>query len=174
MTNHYIDLKNSDVILIMGSNAAEHHPIAFKWILRAKEQNGARLIHVDPRYTRTSARCDYHVPLRSGTDIAFLGGMINYILTSHKYFRDYVVNYTNASFIVSKDFSFNDGLFSGYDPAKRKYSKDTWVFEKDDKGIPKRDMTLNNPQCVFQLLKNTSPVTPLIRFPASRASPRKI
>ena len=153
MTNHYIDLKNSDVILIMGSNAAEHHPIAFKWILRAKEQNGARLIHVDPRYTRTSARCDYHVPLRSGTDIAFLGGMIHYILTSHKYFRDYVVNYTNASFIVSKDFSFNDGLFSGYDPAKRKYSKDTWVFEMDDKGIPKRDMTLNNPQCVFQLLK---------------------
>ncbi len=153
MTNHYIDLKNSDVILIMGSNAAEHHPIAFKWILRAKEQNGARLIHVDPRYTRTSARCDYHVPLRSGTDIAFLGGMIHYILTNHKYFRDYVVNYTNASFIVSKDFSFNDGLFSGYDPAKRKYNKDTWVFEKDDKGVPKRDMTLNDPQCVFQLLK---------------------
>ena len=75
MTNHYIDLKNSDVILIMGSNAAENHPIAFKWIMRAKDA-GARVIHVDPRCTRTSARCDYHVPIRSGTDIAFLGGMI--------------------------------------------------------------------------------------------------
>jgi formate dehydrogenase major subunit len=153
MTNHYIDLKNSDVILIMGSNAAEHHPIAFKWILRAKEQNGARLIHVDPRYTRTSARCDYHVPLRSGTDIAFLGGMINYILSNNKYFKDYVLNYTNASFIVGKDFYFKDGLFSGYDPAKRKYSKDTWVLEKDGRGIPKRDMTLSDPRCVFQMLK---------------------
>ena len=103
MTNHYIDLKNSDVILIMGSNAAEHHPIAFKWILRAKEQNGARLIHVDPRYTRTSARCDYHVPLRSGTDIAFLGGMIHYILTHKKEFRDYVVNYTKHGYSINKD-----------------------------------------------------------------------
>ena len=153
MTNHYIDLKNSDVILIMGSNAAEHHPIAFKWILRAKEQNGARLIHVDPRYTRTSARCDYHVPLRSGTDIAFLGGMINYILSNEKYFKDYVLNYTNASFIVGKDFYFKDGLFSGYDPAKRKYNKDTWVLEKDERGIPKRDMTLSHPRSVFQMLK---------------------
>jgi len=153
MTNHYIDLKNSDVILIMGSNAAEHHPIAFKWILRAKEQNGARLIHVDPRYTRTSARCDYHVPLRSGTDIAFLGGMIHYILGNDKWFKDYVLNYTNASFIVGQDFYFKDGLFSGYDTKARKYSKDTWVFEKDGKGIPMRDMTLTHPRCVFQLMK---------------------
>ncbi len=153
MSNHYIDLKNSDVILIMGSNAAEHHPIAFKWILRAKER-GAKIIHVDPRYTRTSARCDYHVPLRSGTDIAFLGGMIHYILNQNKYFKDYVLNYTNASFIVSKDFAFKDGLFSGYDKQKRKYNKDTWVFDKNEKGMPKRDMTLSDPQCVFQLMKN--------------------
>ena len=152
MTNHYIDLKNSDCILIMGSNAAEHHPIAFKWILRAKEK-GAKIIHIDPRYTRTSARCDYHVPLRSGTDIAFLGGMINYIIANEKWFKDYVLNYTNASFIVGKDYTFNDGLFSGYDPAKRKYSKDTWTFEKDAKGIPKRDMTLTDPRCVFQMMK---------------------
>lgn len=152
MTNHYIDLKNSDCILIMGSNAAEHHPIAFKWILRAKE-NGATIIHVDPRYTRTSARCDYHVPLRSGTDIAFLGGMINYIINNEKYFREYVVNYTNASFIVGPDFSFQDGLFSGYDPVKRKYNKDSWVLEKDGNGIPKRDMTLTDPRCVFQMMK---------------------
>ena len=153
MTNHYIDLKNSDVILIMGSNAAEHHPIAFKWILRAKEQNGARIIHVDPRYTRTSARCDYHVPLRSGTDIAFLGGMINYIIEKDKWFKDYVLNYTNASFIVGSDYDFKDGLFSGYDAAKRKYNKDTWVLEKDAKGVPKRDMTLTHPRSVFQMLK---------------------
>jgi len=152
MTNHYCDLKNADVILIMGSNAAEHHPIAFKWIMRAKEK-GATIIHVDPRYTRTSARCDLHVPLRSGTDIAFLGGMINFILEKNKYFKDYVLNYTNASFIVGEDFNFKDGLFSGYDPKKRKYDKATWVLEKDGKGIPKRDMTLTNPRSVFQMMR---------------------
>jgi formate dehydrogenase major subunit len=152
MTNHYIDLKNSDCILIMGSNAAEHHPIAFKWILRAKDR-GAKVIHVDPRYTRTSARCDYHVPLRSGTDIAFLGGMIHYILENKKYFKDYVLNYTNASFIVSEGFYFKNGLFSGYDKKNRKYHKETWVFEKEASGIPKRDMTLSSPRCVFQLMK---------------------
>ncbi|MRR17397.1 MAG: formate dehydrogenase-N subunit alpha [Deltaproteobacteria bacterium] len=152
MTNHYCDLKNADVILIMGSNAAEHHPIAFKWILRAKEK-GATIIHVDPRYTRTSARCDFHVPLRSGTDIAFLGGMINYILENKKFFKDYVLNYTNASFIVDSGYSFKDGLFSGYDPKKRKYDKATWVFDKDGKGIPQRDMSLTHPRSVFQQLK---------------------
>jgi len=152
MTNHYIDLKNSDCILIMGSNAAEHHPIAFKWILRAKEK-GATIIHVDPRYTRTSARCDYHVPLRSGTDIAFLGGMINYIIAKDKWFKDYVLYYTNASFIVGKDYQFKDGLFSGYDEKTRKYNKDTWVLEKDGRGIPKRDMSLKDPRCVFNMLK---------------------
>jgi formate dehydrogenase major subunit len=152
MTNHYIDLKNSDVILIMGSNAAENHPIAFKWIMRAKDA-GARIIHVDPRYTRTSARCDYHVPIRSGTDIAFLGGMINYIINNNKYFRDYVVNYTNASFLVSPDFSFKDGLFSGYDANKRSYNKETWTFQMDENGVPLKDPTLKNPRCVFQLLK---------------------
>ena len=152
MTNHYCDLKNADVILIMGSNAAEHHPIAFKWILRAKEK-GATIIHVDPRFTRTSARCDFHVPLRSGTDIAFLGGMIHYILENKKFFKDYVLNYTNASFIVDNGFNFKDGLFSGYDPKKRKYDKATWVFDKDGKGIPQRDMSLTHPRSVFQLLK---------------------
>lgn len=152
MTNHYIDMRNSDCILIMGSNAAEHHPMAFKWMLKAKER-GATLIHVDPRFTRTSARCDFHVPLRSGTDIAFLGGMINYIITKKKYFKEYVINYTNASFIIGKDYSFNDGLFSGYDAGKRKYSKDTWELEKDGRGIPKRDMTLSDPRCVFQMMQ---------------------
>jgi len=152
MTNHYCDLKNADVVLIMGSNAAEHHPIAFKWILRAKE-HGATIIHVDPRYTRTSARCDFHVPLRSGTDIAFLGGMISYIIENDKYFKDYVLNYTNASFIVNSGFHFEDGLFSGYDAKKRKYDKSTWVFDQDGRGVPQRDMTLSQPRSVFQLLK---------------------
>ena len=136
----------------MGSNAAEHHPIAFKWILRAKEK-GATIIHVDPRYTRTSARCDFHVPLRSGTDIAFLGGMISYIIENKKYFKDYVLNYTNASFIVGDDYYFKDGLFSGYDAKKRKYDKATWVLEKDGKGIPKRDMSLQSSRTVFQMMR---------------------
>ena len=115
MTNHWIDIKNSDAILIMGSNAAEHHPIAFKWIMKAKDR-GAVLMHVDPKFSRTSARCDFHVPLRSGTDIAFLGGMIRYIIESGSWFRDNVLNYTNASHIIDEGFRFQDGLFTGYDP----------------------------------------------------------
>jgi len=152
MTNHYIDLKNSDCILIMGSNAAENHPIAFKWILRAKDR-GAKIIHVDPRYTRTSARCDYHVPLRSGTDIAFLGGMIKYIIDNNLIQDEYVKYYTNASQILSPDYDFQDGLFTGFDAEKRSYNKKTWTTEKDEKGIPVRDYTLENPRCVYQMLK---------------------
>lgn len=152
MTNHYIDLQNCDVFLIMGSNAAENHPIAFKWVMKAKER-GAKIISVDPRFTRTSAKADFYASLRSGTDIAFIGGMIKYILDNEKYFKDYVVNYTNASFLVNEKFKFNDGLFSGYDPTKRQYDKATWAIQRDDKGIPLKDPTLRNPNCVFQLLK---------------------
>ena len=152
MTNHWIDIKNADVILIIGSNAAEHHPVSFKWIMRAKD-NGAALIHVDPKFSRTSARCDYHVPLRSGTDIAFLGGMVNYILESNSYFHDYVVNYTNASFIVGKGYDFKDGLFSGYDAKARKYDQSKWGFEKGPDGAPLRDATLKHERCVFNLMK---------------------
>ena len=153
MTNHWIDLKNADAFLIMGSNAAEHHPISFKWVMQAKEK-GAVVIHVDPKFSRTSARSSFHVPLRSGTDIAFLGGMIKYIIEKEKYFKDYVVEYTNAAFIVNKDFSFNDGLFSGFDPQARKYDTKTWSFEMDETGVPKKDKTLQDPHCVFQLMKN--------------------
>ena len=103
MTNHWIDLANSDCILIMGSNAAENHPISFHWVMKAKD-NGATLIHVDPRFTRTSTKADIYAPLRSGTDIAFLGGMIKYILENDKYFKEYVVNYTNASFMVGEKY----------------------------------------------------------------------
>ena len=105
MTNHWIDIRNSDCILIMGSNAAENHPISFKWVTEAMNR-GAKLISVDPRFTRTSAKADIYAPLRSGTDIAFLGGMIKYILDNNKYFTEYVAEYTNAAFILSDSYSF--------------------------------------------------------------------
>jgi len=152
MTNHYIDFRNSDVILNMGSNAAENHPVSFKWIQAAKDR-GALFIHVDPRFTRTSTKADIFVRLRSGTDIAFLGGMIKYILDNNLYDEFYVKNYTNASFIVNPNYGFDDGLFSGYDPNKRAYDQKTWALEKDENGIPKRDNSLQDPRCVFQLLK---------------------
>ncbi len=155
MTNHWIDIKNADVILIMGSNAAENHPISMKWVMKAKD-NGAKLIVVDPRFTRTAAKADIYAPMRSGTDIAFLGGMINYILDNNLYFREYVVNYTNAAFLVNPEFKGPgelNGLFSGYDPKARKYDTKTWSYQMDENGIPKKDMTMRNPHCVFQLLK---------------------
>ena len=152
MTNHWIDIQNSDCILIMGSNAAENHPISFKWVTEAMKRGG-KLISVDPRFTRTSSKADFYTALRSGTDIAFLGGMIKYILDNDKYFKEYVAEYTNASFIVADSYDFKDGLFSGYDPKKKKYDKSKWAFVKDEKGISKRDLTLQDPRCVFQLLK---------------------
>ena len=152
MTNHWIDIRNSDCILIMGSNAAENHPISFKWVTEAMK-HGGKLISVDPRFTRSSSKADFYAPLRSGTDIAFLGGMIKYILENEKYFKEYVAEYTNASFLVADSYSFNDGLFSGYNPETHKYDKSKWAFQKDANGIPKKDKTLQNPRCVFQLLK---------------------
>jgi formate dehydrogenase major subunit len=152
MTNHWIDFKNSDCILVMGSNAAENHPICWKWVTRAQEAGGT-VIHVDPRYTRTSSKADLYVPLRSGSDIGVLGGLIKYILDNDLIQKEYVLHYTNASFIVSKDFSFSDGLFSGFDEAGRKYDKKSWDFEMDENGVPKRDMTLQDPRCVYQILK---------------------
>ena len=113
MTNHWIDIKNSDCILIMGSNAAENHPVSFKYVTQAMAK-GATLISVDPRFTRTSSKADVYAPLRSGTDIAFLGGMIKYILDKGRYQRDYVARYTNAPFLVKESFGFEEGLFSGY------------------------------------------------------------
>jgi formate dehydrogenase major subunit len=152
MTNHWIDIRNSDCILIMGSNAAENHPISMKWVEKATDK-GAKLISVDPRFTRTSSKADIYAPLRSGTDIAFLGGMMNYILTNKKYHKEYTAHYTNASFILGPKYDFKDGIFSGYDSGTKKYDKSTWAFAKDDKGIPKRDLTLKDPRCVFQLMK---------------------
>jgi len=152
MTNHWIDIGNSDCILIMGSNAAENHPISFKWVTKAMD-NGAKLISVDPRFTRTSAKADIYASLRSGADVAFLGGMIKYILDNDLIHKDYVVEYTNAPLLIDAGFQFEDGLYSGYDKSKRKYDKSTWKYQLDAKGIPKEDKTLQNPQCVYQLLK---------------------
>jgi formate dehydrogenase major subunit len=155
MTNHWIDLKNSDVILIMGSNAAENHPISFRWVTKAME-NGAKLISVDPRFTRTSSKAHIYAPIRPGTDIAFLGGMIKYILDNKLYFEEYVKLYTNATFLVDPNFKLpadNGGVFSGYDPVKRKYDKSTWKFQVDENGNPKKDLSMQDPNCVFQLLK---------------------
>ena len=152
MTNHWIDLQNADVILICGSNAAENHPISFKWVTRAQER-GAKLIHVDPRFTRTSAKAEVYAPIRSGSDIAFYGGMINYILNNNKYFVEYVRDYSNGALLVNAGFGFEDGLFTGFDAATGKYDKATWKFQLDENGIPKRDDSMKDPHCVLQLLK---------------------
>ncbi len=155
MTNHWIDIRHSDVILIMGSNAAENHPISFKWVLDAKEK-GATLISVDPRFTRTSAKADIYAPLRSGSDIPFIGGLINYIIQNNLYHEDYVRLYTNAPFLLNEDFKMPgelDGIFSGYDPENRKYDKKAWDFQKDAEGVVIKDETMKNPNSVFQLLK---------------------
>ena len=154
MTNHWNDFQNSDVILIMGSNPASNHPISFKWIQKAIEKRGAKLICVDPRFTQSAAKAHLYAPLRSGTDIAFLGGMIKYIIDNKLYFEEYVKNYTNASFLVNPALKLpgqNKGVFSGLTGGK--YEKDTWSYQTDAEGVIKKDNTLQDPNCVFQLLK---------------------
>ena len=114
----------------MGSNMAENHPVGFQWVMEARLK-GAKIIHADPRFTRTSAMSNLHVPLRSGTDIAFLGGVINYILENDRYFREYVVNYTNAPVIINEEFQDTedlDGLFAGYDPESGSYDPSMWQY----------------------------------------------
>ena len=152
MTNHWIDMIHADVVMIMGSNCAENHPMAIRWLQRAKER-GAVILSVDPRFTRTSSFADHYCKLRSGTDIAFVGGIINYALQNNLIHKEYVAEYTNGSCIISKDFAFHEGLFSSYDSSKRSYDKKSWGYELDEKGVPKRDKSLEHPQCVYQLLK---------------------
>ncbi len=154
MTTNLIDIQNSDVIMAT-SNMAENHPVGFQWVMKAKER-GAKLIHVDPRFTRTSAAADVHVPLRSGTNIMFFGGLINYAIQNNLYFKDYVVHYTNASFLIDPAFKTAtdlSGLFTGYDPAKRTYDQSSWRYQLDAEGNPKRDLTLRDSNSVFQLLR---------------------
>jgi formate dehydrogenase major subunit len=152
MTNHWVDMLNADVILIMGGNPAEDHPIAMNWLTRAKER-GAYILHVDPRFNRTSSIADVFAKLRSGTDIAFVGGMINYTIAHNRIQQEYVREYTNASWIVGEDYSFTDGLFAGYDAKTRSYDRARWAYALDAQGQPQRDPTLEHPRCVFQLLK---------------------
>jgi formate dehydrogenase major subunit len=155
MTNHWTDIKNSDVILVMGSNAAENHPISFRWVEEARAR-GAKLLSVDPRFTRTSAKADVYAPLRSGSDIAFLNGMMRYLIENGLYDEFYIANYTNAPFLVNRDFRMPgelDGVFSGYDPDARKYDKKAWSFQADAEGVIKKDRSMKDPFCVFQLLK---------------------
>jgi formate dehydrogenase major subunit len=154
MTNHWVDIKNADVILVMGGNAAEAHPCGFKWVTEAKAHRGAKLIVVDPRFTRTASVADYYVPTRTGADIVFLGGIINYLLTNDKIQHEYVRNYTDMPFIVREDFAFNDGLYSGWDEAAGKYAdKSSWNYEMGEDGYARIDATLEHPRCVYQLMK---------------------
>jgi formate dehydrogenase major subunit len=173
------DLQNADCVVIMGSNMAECHPIAFRFVLAAKER-GATIIHVDPRFTRTSALADIYAPIRAGSDIAFMGGLINYVLEHDLWFREYALNYTNLPMIVDqgfKDTSELDGLFSGWDEDHRQYKYQTWQYQGEDvpaslaehyvntgesyseklgrltKGPPPMDLTLQNPMCVYQILR---------------------
>ncbi len=115
MTNHWVDIKNANLVVVMGGNAAEAHPVGFRWAMEAKIHNGAKLIVIDPRFTRTAAVADYYAPIRSGTDIAFLSGVLLYLLNNEKFNREYTEAYTNASLIVREDYGFEDGLFTGYD-----------------------------------------------------------
>jgi formate dehydrogenase major subunit len=175
------DLANADAILIMGSSMAENHPVGFQWVMEARER-GATIIHVDPRFSRTSAMADIWLPLRPGSDIAFLGALINYVLQNNKEFRDYIVPYTNASFLLREDFKDTEdlgGLFSGWDEQAKKYDPKTWLYYDEPKkasgatghseasgghgqdrggeaGDPAKydsDPTLEHPRCVFQVLK---------------------
>jgi formate dehydrogenase major subunit len=177
------DLRNSDCIVIMGSNMAECHPVGFQWVVEARER-GAKVIHVDPRFTRTSALADLHVPIRAGSDIAFLGGIVNYILENEREFREYVQAYTNARTIISDDFRDTedlDGLFSGLDPESGEYERESWQYKGMEEAAsagerdmgeaegeqahgahggeleggepPHEDPSLQDPRCVFQLLK---------------------
>lgn len=156
MTNSWTDIKNADVVLIMGGNAAEAHPCGFKWVTEAKHHNKAKLVVVDPRFTRSAAVSDFYCPIRAGTDTAFLLGVINQLLTTGKYHKDYVANYTNAAYLVKEGYAFKpeDGLFTGYDEAKRTYDRGTWDYEMGADGFAVRDATLESPRSVFQLLKN--------------------
>jgi formate dehydrogenase-N alpha subunit len=155
MTNSWTDIKNADLVLIMGGNAAEAHPCGFKWVTEAKHHNKAKLIVVDPRFTRSAAVSDFYCPVRAGTDIAYLLGVINYLISNDKIHRDYVTNYTDMTYVVKEGFSFDEegGVYSGYDAAKRTYDRSSWEYELGADGFVVTDPTLQNPRTVYQLLK---------------------
>jgi formate dehydrogenase major subunit len=151
-------------MLIMGGNPAENHPCGFKWAIEAKRNRNAKMIVVDPRFTRTASTADLFVQIRAGADIAFLGGVIRYAIENDRIAKDYLANYTNAAFLVKDGFKLpDDGLYSGFDAATQTYDKSTWNYAaaggsaaEAKPGLPpnvESDMTLQHPRCVFQLLK---------------------
>jgi len=154
MTNSWNDIKNADLVLIMGGNAAEAHPCGFKWVTEAQQLRKAKLVVVDPRFTRSAAVADYYAPIRVGTDIAFLAGVIHHMLSNNKVHMDYVKAYTNASYLVKPEFKFENGLFSGYDEGKRTYAdKSSWQYVMGKDGFVEVDESLQAPNCVWQLMK---------------------
>jgi len=160
MTNHWVDLKNADVIMMNGSNAAENHPASMTWIHKAMDERGAKLIVVDPRFTRSASQADLYVRIRSGTDIPFFGGLMKYIMENELYHKEYVLFYTNAATLVVPEFKGPadlDGLFSGFmdddGDGFGKYDQSTWKYQTDAEGKPLRDETFQDPNCVFQIMK---------------------
>ncbi len=153
MTNSWNDLQNSQCFLIAGSNCAENHPIAMKWINRAREKWGAKIIVVDPRFTRTAAQADIFAQIRPGTDIAYLGAIINYIIEEKLYDDYFVHNYTNALFKVNKDFKFEDGLFSGFDEENCSYATASWSYQLDAENKPIKAASIDDPDSVFAKVK---------------------
>src|ERR1051326_7201711 len=148
MTNGWIDIRNTDMMLIMGGNPAENHPCGFKCPIEAKCNRNAKMIVVDPRFTRTAATADLFVQIRAGSDIAFLGGLVKYAIENQRIARDYLIHYTNAAFVVQDGFKLaEDGLFSGFDSASNTYDRASWNYDGN------YDLALENPRCVFQLLK---------------------
>src|SRR5438067_11835586 len=134
MTNGWVDIKNTDMMLIMGGNPAENHPCGFKWAIEAKRNRNAKMIVVDPRFTRTASVADLFCQIRAGADIAFLGGVIRYAIENNRIAKDYLLNYTNAAFIVKDGFKLPeaDGVFSGFDAKSMSYDKSSWNYAGGD------------------------------------------
>ncbi len=179
MTNAWIDIKNTDMMLIMGGNPAENHPCGFKWAIEAKIHRNAKTIVVDPRLTRTAANADMYVQIRAGSDIAFLGGVIHYAIQNNRIAHDYLVNYTNAAFIIKDGFKLpEDGLYSGFDAAKKTYDKSTWNYEEggDLAGKPVVPTPVPHAAAAKPLAPGTPPpppaLPPNIAFDLSLQHPR--
>ncbi len=156
MTNGWTDIRNADVILAMGGNPAENHPVGFRFVMEAGRNRNAKLVCIDPRFNRTAAVADRFVQIRAGTDIAFLGGLLNYVLTRNRYHDEYVRLFTNASFLVSEQYAFDEaaGVFSGWDGERKAYTdRSSWSYELDPRGFAKVDPTLEHPRSVFQVMK---------------------
>jgi formate dehydrogenase major subunit len=156
MTNGWTDIRNADVVLAMGGNPAENHPVGFRFVMEAKRNRNAKLVCVDPRFNRTAAVADRFVQIRAGTDIAFLGGLIHHALSKNRYHDEYVRLFTNAPFLISEKYAFDEkrGVFSGWDDTKKAYTdKSSWNYELDDQGFAKVDPALQHPRSVFEVMK---------------------